>query len=151
MMDKVANSEEESVASSSCAAPEQEGRPAESGDVTDCWFDRPDGVIRVHRVPRRNLCVPSMTAEDVPSIPVAAVDVTRRTRTHLYHDDEAAIGHTSCGDDVGMRELSGVWGLARWCSTGFSCRRRLTRLFASARRGWNILLGRAMFGRIFSS
>lgn len=47
-----------SSSSSASVGPEQEATPAESTVVKDYWIDSPDGVIRVHRVPRRELYVP---------------------------------------------------------------------------------------------
>lgn len=67
--DSVAASLEESGASSSCASPEQEVAPAESGGVKDSCIDRPDAVIRVQKVPRHKLYDPTLHGEDVLPIP----------------------------------------------------------------------------------
>lgn len=50
--------EYEPIASSSDVAPEQEATPAQSSVVKDYWVDRPDVVIRVHKIPRQTLYIP---------------------------------------------------------------------------------------------
>lgn len=77
--------------------------------MKDYWNDRPDVVIRAHKVPRRELYIPTANEDDTPFAPIIAIDVTRPTRTNLEHIDDKDIGDVWCGDDKDTRCLSADW------------------------------------------
>lgn len=91
-------------------APEQEATPTKSSVVRDYRIHRPNMVIRIHMVPRQRMSVPTLEEEDVPPlVPITAIDVTRRARTHLESADEKDIDDAWCGDEDDVRELSDCW------------------------------------------
>lgn len=60
--------------------------------VKEYRADRPDTVIRVHKIPRRKMYVPTVDGEDLPPVPISSIDVTRRTGTNLDNACQADIG-----------------------------------------------------------
>lgn len=73
------------------------------------WVDRPGVAIRVHKIPRQGLYIPSADGEDIPPVAITAIDVTRRTRTNLENADEKDIENLWCGDESDVRGLSDFW------------------------------------------
>lgn len=96
----------ESVGASSSVDLDQEAVPADDG-----FADRPDVVVRVHRVPRRRLYVPNPD-DDPPPVPILSFDVTRCTITDLENSGEAPVNDVWPGDASDTRELS-EFGLER--------------------------------------
>lgn len=108
-----------SVDAPSSADPEQEVTPADCQVATCSWVVRPSAVIRVHKVPRRLLDIPT-PEDDPPAVPNSPAHVTRRTKADLERSGEASILDVWCGDVSETRALSDFWvarrGRHRWRS-----------------------------------
>lgn len=107
--ERVAEVTNEASSSSTSVALEQEATPVKSSVAKDCCVDRPNVAIRVHKVPRQRMYVPTVNEEGVPHVPTTAIDVTRHTRTNLGNADENEIDDVWCGDEGDVRELPDFW------------------------------------------
>lgn len=97
--EKIAEAPDESGASSSGVVHEQETTRAESSVVKTYWVDRPDVVIRVHKIPRRRVYIPVADGKYVPHSPTSAIDASRRTITNLEHADVIEVDDVWRGDE----------------------------------------------------